>query len=65
MKINHFNYLHWFYLLTATCFDADCSGCAVWGMKCLRPLEYWDQGFESHTRHGCLSAFILCLCCPV
>jgi hypothetical protein len=29
MKINHFNYLHWFYLLTATCFDADCSGCAV------------------------------------
>jgi hypothetical protein len=20
----------------------------------------WDRGFESHSRHGCLSAFILC-----
>jgi hypothetical protein len=23
------------------------------------------EGFESHSRHGCLSAFVLCLCCPV
>jgi hypothetical protein len=23
------------------------------------------RGFECHSRHGCLSAFILCLCCPV
>jgi hypothetical protein len=29
-----------------------------------RALEHWDRGFESHSRHGCLSAFILCLCCP-
>jgi hypothetical protein len=28
-------------------------------MNCLRPLEHWDRGFESHSRHGCLSAFIL------
>jgi hypothetical protein len=34
-------------------------------MNCLRSLQRWDRGFESHSRHGCLSAFILCLCCPV
>jgi hypothetical protein len=34
-------------------------------MKYLRPLERWDRGFESHSRHGYLYAFILCLCCPV
>jgi hypothetical protein len=27
---------------------------------CLRSLEHWDPGFESHSRHGCL-----CLCCSV
>jgi hypothetical protein len=41
---------------------ADHSGRAVWGMKCLRPLEHWGRGFESHSRHGCLFVFILCLC---
>jgi hypothetical protein len=30
-------------------------------MKCLRPLKHWDRGFESHSRHGCLFLFILCL----
>jgi hypothetical protein len=30
------------------------------GMKRLAPLEHWDRGFESHSRHGCLR-----LCCPV
>jgi hypothetical protein len=34
-------------------------------MNRLRPLEHWDRGFESHLRHGCLCAFILCLCCPM
>jgi hypothetical protein len=34
-------------------------------MNCLRPLKHWDRGFESHLKHGCLCAFILCLCCPV
>jgi hypothetical protein len=28
-------------------------------------LERWDRGFESHSTHGCLCAFILCLCCSV
>jgi hypothetical protein len=41
---------------------ADHSGRTFWGMKCLRSLEHWDRGFESHSRHGCLFAFILCLC---
>jgi hypothetical protein len=26
----------------------DDSGCAVWGMNRLRPLEHWDRGFESY-----------------
>jgi hypothetical protein len=28
-------------------------------------FQCWDHGFESHSWHGCLSAFILCLCHPV
>jgi hypothetical protein len=34
-------------------------------MNCLHSLELWDRGFESKSRHGCLCAFILCLCCSV
>jgi hypothetical protein len=44
---------------------ADHSDRAVYGMNRLRPLEHWDRGFESHSRHGYLYAFILGLCCPV
>jgi hypothetical protein len=29
----------------------DHSGRAVYGMNCLLPLEHWDRGFESHSRH--------------
>jgi hypothetical protein len=39
------------------------SGRAVQGMNCLRSLKHWGRGFETHSRHGCLCAFILCLCC--
>jgi hypothetical protein len=46
-------------------YNANHSGRAVQGMKYLRLLEHWDHVFESHSRHGYLSAFILCLCCPV
>jgi hypothetical protein len=35
------------------------SGRAVWYIKCLRSLERWDRWFESHSRHGFLSAFIV------
>jgi hypothetical protein len=38
---------------------------AVWDMKCLRPPESWGRGLESQSRHGCLSTFNLCWCCPV
>jgi hypothetical protein len=34
------------------------AGLAVYGMNCLRPLEHWVRGFESHSRYGCL-----CLVC--
>jgi hypothetical protein len=30
--------------------------------KRLSSLENWDHGFETHSRYGCLSSFILCLC---
>jgi hypothetical protein len=30
-------------------------------MNCLSSLEIWDRGFESHSRHGCLCAYILCV----
>jgi hypothetical protein len=30
----------------------------------LRPLAYWDCGFESRLGHGCLS-FVSVVCCQV
>jgi hypothetical protein len=30
-----------------------------------RLFERWDRAFKAHLRHGCLSPFILCLCCCV
>jgi hypothetical protein len=48
-------------LLTLCLGTADHSG----HINCLRSLGRWDRGFGSHSRHGCLSAFILCSCCPV
>jgi hypothetical protein len=30
----------------------------------LRPLTYWDFGFESRRRHGCLS-LVSVVCCQV
>jgi hypothetical protein len=57
-----FNMLHFdkLYILMA-----DHSGCWVWDMNYLRPLERWDREFESHLRHEWMYAFILYLCCPV
>jgi hypothetical protein len=46
--------------------SSDHSGRAVEDMKCIRPLEHWDRGFESHSKASMsMYAFILCLCCPV
>jgi hypothetical protein len=44
--------------------SVDHNGHAVWGTNCLRPLERWDSGFESHSRHGCLCVrffYVLCI----
>jgi hypothetical protein len=30
----------------------------VKGTECLRPLEHWDRGLESHSGHGCTSSFL-------
>jgi hypothetical protein len=35
------------------------SGNAREDMNCLRSLECWNRGFESHLSYGCLCAFIL------
>jgi hypothetical protein len=43
----------------------DHSRRAVLGTKCLRSLEHWDHGFESHSSHGYLcvySVFSLVFC---
>jgi hypothetical protein len=45
--------------------NTDHSGRAVYGTKYIRPPRHWDCGFETHSRNGCLSAFLLCLRCPV
>jgi hypothetical protein len=32
-------------------------------MNCLRLLEHWDRGFESHSRHGCMHCVrLFCVC---
>jgi hypothetical protein len=41
---------------------AEHSGRAVWSMNCVRWLERWDRGFESHSRHGCLCLRLICVC---
>jgi hypothetical protein len=40
--------------------QADHRGRGVWGMNRRRPLKHWDSRFESLSKHGCLSAFIMC-----
>jgi hypothetical protein len=44
---------------------ADHSSRAIYGMNRLHPLKHWDRGFESHSRHACLCAIILCSCYSV
>jgi hypothetical protein len=60
----HLYHFYWFNICSKSS-AVDQSGRAVWGMNCLRSLKHCGRGFESHSRHGCLCAFILCLCCPV
>jgi hypothetical protein len=43
--------------------NADPSGSAVYGVG-LRPLAYWDCGFEFRPGHGCLS-IVSVVCCQV
>jgi hypothetical protein len=31
-------------------------------INCLRSLEPWDRGFESHSKYGYLCAFLFCVC---
>jgi hypothetical protein len=45
-------------LFCATCWKADHSNHPVQGMNCLRSL---DCGFDSHSSHGCLCVFCVCV----
>jgi hypothetical protein len=45
-------------------FEIDHSVRAVYGMKCLRPLEICDRGFEFHSKER-MFVCILCFSCPV
>jgi hypothetical protein len=58
-------FLFFVFICLRIIWQADHSGRAFWGMNCLRSLEHWDRGFESHLRHEYLCAFDLCLCCSV
>jgi hypothetical protein len=40
---------------------ADHSGSTVLDMNCLRSLESWDRGFESHSWHGCQCVRLSCV----
>jgi hypothetical protein len=42
-------------------YNADHSGRVVQGMNCLRSLELWDRGIESHSRHGCRRVRLFCV----
>jgi len=45
---------------TVTIQTADPEGRAIYG-EGLKPLYYWNRGFESRLGHGCLSlAFVVC-----
>lgn len=45
--------------------NANHSGREVYNMNCLCLLEHWHHGFEFHSTHRCLFAFILCLYCTL
>jgi hypothetical protein len=56
IKLVYFYSLHW-NCPAEELHEAGPSSRTVWGTYCLRPLEHWDPGFESRSRHGCVSAF--------
>ena len=48
-------------LYTSVHAGADPGGHAVYGVG-LRPLDFWDCGFESRREHGCLSLMSVVFC---
>jgi hypothetical protein len=53
----HLDFMFSIYCATITVADR-----VVQGMNCLRSLEHWDCGFESHSRHRCLCVRLFCVC---
>jgi hypothetical protein len=53
--------------LSENCGSAHCCRCLTGCMVTAGTWipSHWGRGFQSHSRHECLSAFILCLCCSV
>jgi hypothetical protein len=34
----------------------------VEGMNCLHLLDWWDRGFKSYSRNGCVYVRLFCVC---
>jgi hypothetical protein len=49
-------------ILTGSC-DCKLQLMSASGNDHNSPLKLWGHGFESHSRHGSLAVFILCLFC--
>jgi hypothetical protein len=65
VKLLVYSYADVDYILCQYACKVGHSGLAARGMNCLRSLGRWDHGFESHSRHGYLCAFIRYLCYPM
>jgi len=51
-----------FLLLDICIFSWSMINCTFCSFACLRPLAYWDRGFESHRGHGYLSVVSVVYC---
>jgi hypothetical protein len=49
--------LYGFHFLSLSLGDISLRDATFLKVHDMRPLEHWDRGFESHSRHGCVSAF--------
>jgi hypothetical protein len=57
------NKRHFASLITLSASDSGRDDLTFQGIKRLLPLENWDRGFGSHTRHGCLRFLCIRVLC--
>jgi hypothetical protein len=56
------HYSPFYFIDISDWWSADHGGSSVEGTNCLCSFEWWDRGFESHSRHECLCMRLICLC---